>query len=259
MSLKGQTDQEPIRSAGSTARRADMPSGAVLRTPGALQPVGVLRLQRLSGNAAVARLLQPAPAPSAPVVQRWKHFENAKAVDAFIKDNPVDRKVHTTATKYVTFLKAKLPKGRNKPDDQDLETLTAKAETAFGATSGRERLPLSAPQWRHIWRGDVSEDGKNPTGFHWKGNAAEAWLEGTGDVTREVGGFYHENTRFKADKKPAKANLNKPDGSTFFPDAWTEQEVKDAIETRNSAGQITTPKGYGTTLTKAGETIYPTI
>lgn len=131
----------------------------------------------------------------------------------------------------------------------------------------RERKTLSANGWRHIWRGDISSKGR-PSGFHWKGQADEAIHEGVDGMSQGAKGFYKQSVRLKTsvgsvgsnvDGKKVK-NIDKEEQSTFFPDTWSESDVKDAIELRNGEDQIVTPKkGEGINLVKSGDTIYPLI
>lgn len=223
--------------------------------------------QAADRRGAVSKGAHPRPsvggAPAARVAQRKKRFDNADGAKAYVKENPPDRKVDTTAAKYFNRLKGLLGKSADK---EDLGWLEPVATTAWGGTSAVERKALTSTQWQHIWRGDLGAKG-HPTGFHWKGKAGEAIAEGDGAVTDTSGDFYHEGVNLKAsaveDGTVKKANVkryDKPDGSTFFPDDWTEQNVKDAIELRNSSDQITTPAdAAGQQLVKSGETIYPSL
>jgi hypothetical protein len=131
----------------------------------------------------------------------------------------------------------------------------------------KERKKLGTAGWNHIWRGDIGAKG-HPTGFHWKGKADDAINEAHGAVTMGAQGFYKQAVKLKerAGKKGGKVDgkevksVDKPDESTFFPDDWVDEEVRDAIELRNSQDQIITPKkGEGITLQKSGDTIYPVI
>lgn len=101
----------------------------------------------------------------------------------------------------------------------------------------------------------------------WKGKNDEAICEAFDQEEASSKGFYHQKVRAKSSaikngkvdgKQVTKAE--KPDGSTFFPDAWTEDQVKDAIEFRNSNNEITTPKeAAGIKLNPQEDTIYPLI
>lgn len=132
------------------------------------------------------------------------------------------------------------------------------------------RKSISPNTWRHIWRGDFNSGKKRPTGYHWKGKGDESWLVGTGVEGRSVSGFYEEQVKVRDDKvEDIKAETNakkddikgniKVEKSTFFPDTWSESDVKDAIETRSGAGKITTKSVDAITLVKSGGTIFPSI
>ncbi len=206
-------------------------------------------------------------------VQLLKKFANLDAALQFVRANP-RTSAHADVNKYVNAMKRTFG-GKKKYDDNDIELLTEAAtavhfqapETTGTAriTVERERKLLSSLGWKHIWCGDVSSKGR-PAGFHWKGKQDEAFCTTSGSKTDENDGFYRQAVTFRRgtrigsriDGKAVK-HLEKPDHSSFFPDAWTEQEVKDAIELRNSSNEITTAKGLGTRLRKSGDTIYPDL
>jgi len=233
---------------------------AIARSP-ALRPADVLHLQRTIGNRAVGALLTHGGAAG---IQRRKRFASEDEVKTWVAGYPVDRDVDRTAKKYFTRLKAAL--GKPTPDREDLTWLETVATQAWSGTSAVERKTLSASGWQHIWRGDVGSGGY-PSGFHWKGKADDAYSEGYDEVTNATdAGFYKQAVRYKETIATAgtggasMAKRYKADASTFFPDDWTEQEVKDAVELRNSKDEITKPaKGLGVKLIKSGETIYPSI
>lgn len=158
-------------------------------------------------------------------------------------------------------------------DDQDIKDLEDSVEKYL--EGGKEAMPperklLPSQTWKHIWRGDFNSGKKKPTGYHWKGKGDESWLEGTGVEGRSVSGFYEEQVKVRDDKvEDIKAETNakkdvikgsvKVEKSTFFPDTWSESDVKDAIETRSGAGKITTKSVDAITLVKSGGTIFPSI
>ncbi len=129
------------------------------------------------------------------------------------------------------------------------------------------RKPMPAATWVHIWRGDYN--GK-PTGYHWAGNP-NSWLEAVpGTRQNAANNFYTAQVRIRPGKQQEVKNqgkdtkgqlvLIKANRSTFFPDGWNAQQVKDAVETRNNIGHITQPAGIDNIrLVKAGITIYPTL
>jgi hypothetical protein len=158
-------------------------------------------------------------------------------------------------------------------DDDDINDLD-RCVTAI-LQGGKEALPperkiIPADTWRHIWRGDFNGSKKKVTGYHWKGRGDAAWHEGFGAQANTTNNFYEQTVRVRAGKAAEIAqesgatvgsvnNKVKDDASTFFPDAWNETRVKDAIELRDSQGKITTEDADGITLVKSGVTIYPTI
>jgi hypothetical protein len=76
--------------------------------------------------------------------------------------------------------------------------------------------------WTHIAMGELNKDG-DPVGYHWKGNP-KSILEGFGEKSAEGKcGVYQQRVRHKGNKK------EKSNKSTFFPDLWKEQDVKDAL------------------------------
>lgn len=157
-------------------------------------------------------------------------------------------------------------------DDQDIKDLEDSVDKYLKggkAAIPPERKLLPAQTWKHIWRGDFNSGKKKPTGYHWKGKGDESWLEGTGVEGKSASGFYEEQVKVRDDKvEDIKAETNakgdisgkiKDEKSTFFPDNWTESDVKDAIETRNGEGKITTKSVDAITLVKSGGTIFPSI
>jgi hypothetical protein len=196
------------------------------------------------------------------VAQCKKRFGSVEEVSRFVKDHPPDKEKQVTFNKYLNDLKDKA----GKPDKEDIGWLEQEARKSWDSLSVKTRKQLDLNQWKHIWRGDIGAKG-HPTGFHWKGKKDEAICEAIDPVSSASNGFYRQKVRVKPDKimnnrvdgKLVK-NKEKPDGSTFFPDAWTEDQVKDAIELRDSNNEITTPKeAAGIKLHPSGDTIYPLI
>ena len=158
-------------------------------------------------------------------------------------------------------------------DDDDIRDLEQNVEAFLGGGSQAlppERKKMPTDTWKHIWRGDFNKGKNKPTGYHWKGKGDDAWLEGTGTTGRSQSNFYEEQVQVRDEKvddivSETGANRGKVSGkvkddySTFFPNNWSETDVKDAIELRDSQGQITNKTADGITLVKSGATIYPTI
>ena len=158
-------------------------------------------------------------------------------------------------------------------DDDDIAELKKQVDAVKGggtrAPVAPARKKLTEKVWRHIWRGDFNKDKGRPTGYHWKGKGTESWLVGNGTMGRTQSNFYEEQVQVRDDKVPAIkketaakgtiAGTVKDDMSTFFPDAWSESDVKDAVELRDSQGHVTSKAAAGIVLVKSGGTIYPTI
>jgi hypothetical protein len=111
--------------------------------------------------------------------------------------------------------------------------------------------PLIGSLYKHIFIGEINETG-DPTGFHSKQKASDAVVESFGSKTAVGGkGVYHQPVRIKDGGK------EKGPGSTFFPDAMTEDDIRVAIN-MNAGYEVTEPKQYaGIMLEKKGNTIYP--
>ncbi len=167
-------------------------------------------------------------------------------------------------------------KRANVIDAEDVEDIKALVMTKLiEAQPGEEghdvapkRRPIASGTWKHIWRGDYNKGKNKPTGYHWKGKGTDAWLQGDGQVGAAADGFYEEGVvirdgktdSIKAETKATGSlTAEKTGGSTFFPDNWSEGDVKDAIETRDGQGKITSKDVPGVTLVKSGGTIYPSI
>jgi hypothetical protein len=88
----------------------------------------------------------------------------------------------------------------------------------------KEDQELVDKLWMHISIGELNKDG-DPVGYHWKGDTKNAVLEGF-DAKSPLGkcGVYTQKVRHKLHKSKVKGQE-----STFFPDEWTAQEVKEAL------------------------------
>jgi hypothetical protein len=119
-------------------------------------------------------------------------------------------------------------------------------------------MPLSDDQWNHIAHGEVRVGGK-VVGFHWKGDEDNAVAEGDGSVTNgpNAMGVYAEGVQQKGKPKNKKKG-----GSTFFPDSWSESDVKDAIRGAAKSGgkyyeALRPPKAAGLKLLTNEDSVYP--
>lgn len=163
--------------------------------------------------------------------------------------------------------------GANAIDEEDYNDLVNGVDAFLTGGGGKaailpERKKLSAETWVHIWRGDYNARKNRPTGYHWKGGGDDSWLEQDGGKANLQDGFYRQPVKVRDNKVDAikdatgaKGEIGgrqKEDHSTFFPDDWSENDVRDAIELRDGSGAIRSKPATGITLVKSGKTIYPT-
>ena len=95
-----------------------------------------------------------------------------------------------------------------------------------------QRLELTDKMWTHIAKGELREGNKKLVGYHWTGDGeAIATKNGTDKKGPNDAGIYVEGVRsvqtFGQGKKAAPVVKGTP--STFWPDGWSEAEIKDAI------------------------------
>ena len=158
-------------------------------------------------------------------------FENVDDAENFLRAHltgPIEE-----GTEWVAF--EKLLKGTEYFKDmasnfnllyQAYKAITAQQDiTDIVAARGVEkRRELSEGIWEHIAKGQVN--GGKVVGYHWKGLGAATAAEAYGDR-------YAEDD-FGAYKQPVRerggAGKEKATDSSFFPDGWSEAEVKMAIE-----------------------------
>ena len=138
------------------------------------------------------------------------------------------------------------------------------------APKGKKHRTLDGKIWNHIVNGVIVEEksGSKKTqrdaGLHTiRGDAPVG--EGHGPQTF-VGdlGCYRQTVRVRRGDAtgPTAEDKDKKLQSTFFPDDWTLEEIREAIEyaapPRNNAYEVLTPaKGIGMTLWFNGESYYP--
>ena len=94
-----------------------------------------------------------------------------------------------------------------------------------------QRLELTEEMWTHIARGELRDNNKKLVGYHWTGDEeAIAEKNGTSKQGPNDIDVYVEGVQTKESfGKGKKAPIKKATPSTFWPDAWTEAEIKDAI------------------------------
>lgn len=108
--------------------------------------------------------------------------------------------------------------------------------------------------WDHITKGGTNSDG-GPTGYHTT-KREDAIAEGYGEKTMLAFGCYQQNVRLVADHSKTK---KKP--STFFPDDWSLEDIREAIEYALPVGghyEVVAPaKGAGMVLFKNADSWFP--
>ena len=119
------------------------------------------------------------------------------------------------------------------------------AEATIGATisltDGQggdrvQRIPLTEDQWTHIARGEIRWDNKKPrvVGYHWTKDA-KAVAEKTGENAEGPNdlGVYVEGVQSKDEHPPTPGKkaqkIKKDKASTFWPDSWSEADIRDVI------------------------------
>jgi hypothetical protein len=124
----------------------------------------------------------------------------------------------------------------------------------------RKRV-VTEKQLDHIFVGTAVRDKKKKivgvTGYHSKARGGDAIAEGFGPKTALQFGCYSQAVRLRDDH-----DIVKGDGSTFFPDKWSEQDVVDAIETAStimgkSYVEVSTGPAAGMKIFKNSEGYFP--
>ena len=110
--------------------------------------------------------------------------------------------------------------------------------------------------WDHITNGGTNRDGQ-PTGYHTiKGTKPIA--EGFGDKTMLDFGCYRQSVRLIGGGEDK--SKTKPKPSTFFPDEWSLDDIREAIEYAVPVGnlyEVVTAKGNGMKLFKNADSWFP--
>jgi hypothetical protein len=132
-----------------------------------------------------------------------------------------------------------------------------------------QRLELTDAQWTHIAQGEL-RDGKKLVGYHWTGDDnAIARKNGTKKEGPDGRGVYVEGAetieQYGQGKK--RGPIVKTNASTFWPDTWTEAEIKNAIENgakaRNTRSEVsnkaTKVAARGMTLIVNPDSIFPEL
>ena len=132
-----------------------------------------------------------------------------------------------------------------------------------------QRLELTEGMWTHIAQGEL-RDGKKLVGYHWVGDDnAIARKNGTKKQGPDARGVYVEGVETIAQYGQGKKRgpIVKTNASSFWPDTWSEAEIKDAIANggtaRNTRSEVsnkaTKVAARGMTLIVNPDSIFPEI
>lgn len=249
-------------------------------TPNSFHPTELSQLQRTIGNQAVARLVHGSGStvsvsPTQSLIQRKKFKDEGEVlswVDELfdsVKTEHPKRILDLNSESFFEYLLTKLSKdGTYGGDDvgsntgslwQHRDLILARIESKIisGTFAGFNRKrTVSESQKEHIFLGQLSEDGKRVTGYHWSGDPA-AVAEGYGAKTDYAYGCYSQAVRLRDDH-----TVTKPKESTFFPDNWERKDIIVAIEYADSVGgnifEVSAPKkGAGLRLFYNGDSYFP--
>jgi hypothetical protein len=128
------------------------------------------------------------------------------------------------------------------------------AQRAPAAGQIVQRLELTDKMWTHIARGEFRESSKKLVGYHWTGDGtAIAQKSGESKKGPDGIGVYVEGVQtiksYGQGKKAAPVTKATP--STFWPDAWSEAEIKDAIANGGKASNNISEVGTKATKSDA--------
>lgn len=176
-------------------------------------------LLRAAGNHALAR-----------AYLARKKFENAEAAASWLAAamKKKAREEDETVGDYVERLLDRTPyanPAQHKTHNVDLlktAYATLKAQAPKQSGPSRKRT-VGEDVMNHILNGDIRED-KSPTGLHTI-HGTNRVCEWYGNAQQLEYGCYWKDVRSLSDR-----SKSKPKGSTFYPDNWTVQDIKDAIE-----------------------------
>ena len=250
-------------------------------TPNSFHPTELPQLQRTIGNQAVTRLIHGSGSAvsvsrTQSLIQRRK-FKDEGEVLSWVDE--VFDSVKTAHPKQIldlktdTFFQHLLREVKNHPaygegndiggntgalwQHRDLILARIENKITSGTFEGfNKKRTLSESQKEHIFLGQLSEDGKRVTGYHWSGDPG-AIAEGYGAKTDYAHGCYSQAVRLRDDHA-----VTKPKESTFFPDNWERKDIIVAIEYANSVGgnifEVASPKkGAGLRLFYNGDSYFP--
>jgi hypothetical protein len=155
------------------------------------------------------------------------------------------------------------------PRVAQLAVLSGAMQRTAAAGPPIQRLELTDQMWTHIAKGEL-RDGKKLVGYHWTGDAnAIAEKNGESKQGPDALGVYVEGiqTREQYGQAKKRAPIKKATASTFWPDAWTEAEIKNAIANggtpRNNVSEVgvkaTRADARGMSLYVNPDSVFPVI
>ncbi len=124
------------------------------------------------------------------------------------------------------------------PHAAQLARVARMAQRASAAAPTVQRLELTDAMWTHIARGELRDGNKKLVGYHWTGDE-DAIAEKSGESKQgpDGRGVYVEGvqTRERYGQGRKRAPITKATPSTFWPDAWSEDEITNAIANGGTA------------------------
>ncbi|RZI59524.1 MAG: hypothetical protein EOP37_11610 [Rubrivivax sp.] len=208
-----------------------------------------------------------ARAKSTPVVQRRK-FKDVDEARDFLRPLLVGTETGE-GEEMAAFLKGDLLQHKEANKGLLIKAFRALVEGStvadfVGTRDLVKRRTVTEAVWSHIARGEVKP---KVVGYHWKGLGNEANVEAYGDQRRtDRFGCYVQAVR--SVNKTGAQNFTpvlKSTDSTFFPDDWSEQDIRMAIEHAVQEGSqpeltVTFPiKAKGMVLFKNDDSFFPVI
>ena len=156
------------------------------------------------------------------------------------------------------------------PNAVQLARVTGMVQPASAAGRTVQRLELTDAMWTHIARGELREGNKKLVGYHWTGDAS-AIAEKSGESKKgpDERGVYVEGvqTRQRYGQGQKRAPIKKSNPSSFWPDAWSEADIKDAIanggKARNNRSEVgtkaTKKEAHGMMLFVNPDSVFPEL
>ena len=156
-----------------------------------------------------------------------------------------------------------------RPHVVQLTQLSGALQRQAGDGQPVQRLELTDEMWTHIARGELRNKTKL-VGYHWTGDdEAIAMKNGESQQGPDKRGVYVEGVQTRESYGQGKkaAPIKKANASTFWPNDWTEAEIKDAIrnggKARNNVSEVgtkaTKEEARGMSLFVNPDSVFPVI